>query len=583
MTDINIAYKNTNQSKTEYALTAHDSYLSVNINNAELDHELAVFISALDWLCKAVRVPQHLPLQRGCLVSSSCCCISYLETKNATIGYDSSNSGICLAFSLSTEPIQELKHNCWQQLFRSCFVLEENGLSKHHEPVGKGLAMSFDLMVSLAAIEYPVIVKDTVLLTGYSTVLVPTRLEADYVQFHLEVDEKQQINPFGLKSGQRALVTDYTQFKSKRCFVGWCETAHITLGTKQLPMTVRHSGAREKRRTLHKTGVSAGGQIVFPAPIQAGFGAQKNFSFRSHRLTFSPASIFSKMLYDVSNQVILIADVTARRSWLVPKLSLILHMAHAWVIEKGIAQSTPSYPIPFADPHEDGVALIQALERHGDTAICGYGSDSFRLRSLFLGLNINLLATVSLTERSKRKSLYGFEFMEVVSEPGRGAFMKEIKIETDQSWLPLANLADAVIICSEIGEAITPAEGDSRRNSTCNALPSGRDYLAAHLSCLTYLARCAGRELVAPLQDSRIALSRKLFWSIIGEPFEACTHGVQSTDTCWSRGYILQEISQTNILHSLLFKLERNPSTCPQKFCLHGAVVFGGHLDDPSS
>lgn len=582
MTDINLAYKTTQQSKTEYALTAHDSYLSVNINNAVLDHELDVVISALDWLCKAFRIPQHLPLQRGCLVSSSCCRISYLETKNATIGYDSSKSGICLDFSLSTEPMQELEHNCWQQLFHSCFVLEEKELSRYHGTVGKGLEMSFDLMVSLAATEYPVIVKDTVFLTGYRTVLVPTQLEADYVQFHLEVNERQQINPFNLKSGERAPVTDYTQFKSKRCFVGWCETAQITLGTQRLPLTVRYSGAQEQRRTLHMTGVSAGGHIGSAAPIQAGVSGQATFSFISHHLAFSPASEYSKMLFDVSKQVVLISDVTARRSWLVSKLSLILHMAHAWVIDNGIAQDTSSDPIPFADPHDDGIAVRQALECHGDTAVCGHGNDLFRLRSLLLGLSINLLATVNLTERSRHNSLYGFEFMDIVSEPGRGAFMKRVKVGTDQSWLPLANLADAVIICSDIGEAITPAEGDSRKNSMCNALPPGRDYLAAHLSCLVSLARRAGRELVLPLQDPRIALSREKFWTIIGEPFEACTHGVQSTDTCWTRGHILQEISQTNFLPSL-FKLERNPSPCPQKFCLNGAVVFGEHFDDPAA
>lgn len=156
--------------------------------------------------------------------------------------------------------------------------------------------------------------------------------------------------------------------------------------------------------------------------------AARQIYFLSHRLTFSPASVYSKMLFDGSKQVVLISNVTARHSSLVPKLSLILHMARAWVIENGIPESTPSDPIPFADPHDDGIAVIKALECHGDIAVCGHGFDSFRLLSLLLGLNINLLASVSLSERSKRKALYGFEFMDIVSEPGRGAFMKKIKI-----------------------------------------------------------------------------------------------------------------------------------------------------------
>lgn len=584
MTDINLAYKNTNQYTTRYSLTFHDSYLSVDIDSAVLDRELVVFISAFDWLCKAIRNPQRLPPQRGFLVSFSSCRISYLEAKRkATTGYDPSNSGIRLSFLLLAEPLHELEHNCWQQLFRSCFVLEEEGISECLGPLGKGLEMSFDLMVSLAAAEYPVKVQDRVVLVGYHTVLVPTQLEADYIQFHLEVDEQKQINPFNLNYGERPRVTDYMRFKSMRCFVGWCETAHIKLGTQRLPVTVRYSGAQEKRKTLQMTGFSVGCQVVSAVPIQAGVNGQANFSFVSHRLTFSPASVYSKMLLDASKQVALISDATARRSWLVPKLSLILHMAHAWVIENGLPQSTLSDPIPFADPHEDGIAVIQALERHGDIAVCGHGDDSFKLRSLFLGLNINLLETVSLVERSKGKYLYGFEFMDVVSQPGRGAFMKKIKIETCQSWLALANLADAVIICSELGEAIAPAEGDSRRNSMCNALPSGQDYLAAHLSCLGYLANRAGGELASLLQDPRVTLSKERFWTITGEPFETCTHGIHSTDTCWSRGSILQKVCQKNIIHSVLPMLERSRASSPRRLCLKGAVVFGGHIEESVS
>lgn len=579
MTDINPAYENTDHSTTQYSMNVHNSNLSINIDSTVLAHELAIFISAFDWLCKAVRKPQHLRPQRGFLVSLSCCRISYLNTSENT---NSPNSGICLDFSLLDEPVQEkLGHNCWQQLFESCFVLEEEEeLSEYLGPLGKGLEMSFDLMVSLAATEYPVQVNHTVVLVGYHTVLVPTRLEANYVQFHLQVDKKQQINPFNLNYGERLQVTDYTRFKSLRCFIGWCEAAHITLGTQQLPITVTYSGAREQRKTLHMTGFSAGGQVFSTAPIQAGFSGHANFSFLSHRLTFNAATIYSKMLLDVSKQVVLIADVTARRSWLVPKLSLMLHMAHAWVKKNGLQQSTSSDPIPFADPHRDGIAVISALERHGDIAVCGHGSDSFRLRSLFLGLNINLLATVSLTERSKRNNLYGFEFLDIVSEPGRGAFMKKIKIKPGRSWLALANLADAVIICSEIGEAIAPV-GDSRRKSECNILPSGQDYLAAHVSCLGCLAHRAGGELVSLLQDSRIALSQKELWNITGEPFETCTHDAHSTDTCWKKGDILQRIYKKKKFHGLP-SLERTHLSSPRNLFLNGAVVFGGHHDAPA-
>lgn len=575
-TDINLAYKNKDQSTTQYSLAFHDSHLSVNIDVAKFDRALAVFISTFDWLCKAVRRPQHLPSQQGFLVSSSSCRKSKLEEERTPeTGFKSSKSEIHLSFTLLAEPLQELEHNCWQQLFRSCFVVEEEGLFEHLGPLGKGLEMSFDLMVSLAATEYPVKVNGGVVLVGYHTVLIPTQLEADYVQFHLAVDNEQQINPFKLSYGRRVLVTDYAPFKTMRCFVGWCEIAHIKLGTQGLPATVRYSRAQEIRKTLHLTGISAAFQVFSASPIQAGVNGQATFSFASHHLSFKPASVYSKMLLDASKQVVLISDITARRSWLVPKLSLILHMAHAWIIENSLAQSTLSNPVPFADPHDDGIAVIRTLDSCGNIAVCGQGDDSFRLRSLFLGLNINLLATVSLNKKSTSRCLYGFEFMDIVTEPGRGGFMKKIRINTNQSWLALANLADAVVICAGLGEAMVPAEGGSRRNTKCNILPAGQDYLAAHVSCLAYLAKRAGGELASILDSSRVALSRGRFWNISGEPFETCTHDKHSIETCWNRAGILQKVCQNNVLHSMLHIPEETRVSCSRRLCLNGAVVFG--------
>jgi hypothetical protein len=67
-------------------------------------------------------------------------------------------------------------------------------------------------------------------------------LETNYVQFHLEIDDNQQINPFDLDYGERVLISDDTQFKPMRCFVSWCESAHIKLSTKELPVTAKYSG-----------------------------------------------------------------------------------------------------------------------------------------------------------------------------------------------------------------------------------------------------------------------------------------------------------------------------------------------------
>jgi hypothetical protein len=282
------------------------------------------------------------------------------------------------------------------------------------------------------------------------------------------------------------------------------------------------------------------------------------------------------MLYDTAKDVVLISDVHHRRSWLVPKLSLMLHMAHVWFAENSGRSDININPIPFAEPHDDESIVIRALEGHGDLAVCGQGNDSFKLRSLLLGLSINLLASVHHKAESTSKVIYGFEFMDIILEPGRGTPMKEVKIETSPSWLVLANLADAVIICSKLGEAIAPAQGCCRSNEQCNTVPCGQDYLAAHLSCLDRFRSRAGKEWFALDEPNPGPLyQRKIHWRVSGNPFEVCGHKVQSKDTCWRGTNRLQNFDRKFVFLSKNSKEDHSGTTGSRKLGIKGAVVFG--------
>ncbi|KAF2452247.1 hypothetical protein BDY21DRAFT_295039, partial [Lineolata rhizophorae] len=284
---------------------------------------------------------------------------------------------------------------------------------------------------------------------------------------------------------------------------------------------------------------------------------------------------YTKMLYDTSKDVVLISDVHNRRSWLVPKLSLMLHMAHAWAAENGLSTFPNSDPMPFAEPYDDASVVIRALEGQGDLIVCGQGNDSFKLRTLLLGLSINLLASTNCKAKSTTGTLYGFELMDLIMEPGRGCLMKELKIKTSQTWLALANLADAVIICSELGEAITPAPNGSRGNAKCGILPRGQDYFAAHLSCLDRLRSRAGKQPVTLNKPSQVPLSTKILWKVSGNPFELCKHECHSVDTCWNKPNILQSLDHENPFWFMHSTQKPSSSAGLQGLDVKGAVVFG--------
>jgi hypothetical protein len=556
----------------------------IQIGHTVCRHLLNKLISTLDWLCRAIRSPSQDPSSDRFNVSVSSCQVSlWNHNYSSRTGEEFSSSHVSLAFTLLSEPLPELQHNCWQKLFQSCFVLDDEGNehgddedNKQNEFNGRGLELSFDLMTTLAAVEYPTTVHGGVVLVGYHTALIPVRVKYNYVQFHLKVSKDRQINPFELDCSPNLQDLDWDRFKSKRCFVGWCDSALINLGTSRLPPTVTYSGARTKEKSLQLSGVSTGFQFVSASPIQAGVNGQANFTFLSHRLHFRPASEYTKMLYDTAKDVVLISDVHHRRSWLVPKLSLMLHMAHVWFAENSGRSDISINPIPFAEPHDDESTVIRALEGQGDLAVCGQGNDSFKLRSLLLGLSINLLASVHHKAESTSKIIYGFEFMDIILEPGRGTPMKEVKIETSPSWLVLANLADAVIICSKLGEAIAPAQGCCRSNEQCNTVPCGQDYLAAHLSCLDRFRSRAGKEWFALDEPNPGPLyQRKIHWRVSGNPFEACGHKVHSRDTCWRGANRLQNFDRKFVLLSKTSKEDHSGTTGTRKLGIKGAVVFG--------
>jgi hypothetical protein len=298
--DRSLEHEEWDRSTLDYTLSFDGCDLVAQIGNNVYGHRLSTLISALEWLCRAIRSPYQEPSPPEAVLSLSSCQILPLNGhRKSTAEEGPPLPEISLNFTLLSEPFLGLAQNCWQELFVTCFVLEDEE-SECVEAYGKGLELSFDLMITLAAVVYPIIVHGGVVLAGYQTVLIPTQVELTYVQFHLQVRDDGQINPFELDYGQRVQSTDWAQFKSMRCFLGWCSSAHIKLGTSSLPTTVTYSSARTKERTLHLNGVSAGFQLVSAAPIQAGVNGQASFTFLSHHLRFPPKSYYARMLLDTA-------------------------------------------------------------------------------------------------------------------------------------------------------------------------------------------------------------------------------------------------------------------------------------------
>ncbi|KAL4902361.1 hypothetical protein BDW74DRAFT_63097 [Aspergillus multicolor] len=389
--------------------------------------------------------------------------------------------------------------------------------------------MPFDLMMSLAAAEFQVAVDDSIVFLGYRTVLYPTAIHENSVQFHLLTGDKGQINPYLQNYGTSLLIKNAAQFTKMRYFLGWTTNAQVNLGTKRLPASIRWSGGANEGRSLRLDGYTAMVQAGASAPLQANLSLQADFKYRSHWVYFDPTTVYEQLLADTAEEVVLIYDSNEQRCRLVPKLSLLLHMSQAYASRRGC----PSSQIPFVEPYSDATALREQLKWFGNTAILGDGGNALRFKQLLLGLNINLLKTRAVIRASEGKHLYGFELGNIITQPGRGSCMKKLEINrlASKSWISIANEVDAVLVCAGLGDVITAVDEARPRNELCSKVPQGQDYLAATINCLKTLVERRSSVLAGELEPQLLQISDERSWDLSSSQFSVCEHSGESL-TC---------------------------------------------------
>ena len=562
-------------------------------------------LKIMAWICEAIRAP----LQKGLVSSSSICQIIRVQiadtdgSETATASATKQTYGLKLFFSLA-EPKTTMEFgpslptggNCWQLLLDTAII--SSRCPRTRPPGFKGLEVSLELMIEMAAIDAVVQVDEGVVLIGYRTALIPIKSKGNCIQFHLEVSACGPINPYELEclredSGQFIMYEkNVRNFKNMRCFVGWCNSAMINLGTNKLPDNREYSRARGKQKVIVWDGISVTAQAVSAAPLQAGAAFGMTGRFKPTQLRFPRSESYTQTLKDMANHTALVIDAEEKRSWLVPKLSLVLHMCHMWLRDGIASESLHSFDenaIPLIEPHWSGSAISQLLEGKGDNRICGQGSDTILLRHLLLGININLQNSKANTEKPSGNVLYGYEIMAMIQQPEAGGEIKQIRVTTQgKSWLPLIQHVDAVAVGSNLGSIITATPVKSRVCERCNVMPIGLHLMAAAMGPWTVIAH---RKSVKEenLHTEVLQLGEGHFhdqfwvraWQLSGRPFEPCVHDAGCGESCWSQEHRFQQIANRVVWS----RLQTNQQVQSQLKALpkRGALVFGHKADDRSS
>ncbi|KAK8022649.1 hypothetical protein PG993_013416 [Apiospora rasikravindrae] len=272
--------------------------------------------------------------------------------------------------------------------------------------------------------------------------------------------------------------------------LGWFEQANVMLGTSSLDTANKRTwsnGTRSRHRTAHREGFEGGGQISFSLePINIALQAINTWKFHSNVQSYQAPDQYIQAIRLSSRKVATVIDTRSKQAWLIPFLSLVLHLCHRYFQEVRLSDEVGN-PIPFAEPLPDGaVSAIRTLEGKDDVVVLGRSGepDCENLRQLFLRINTNLLDTSGTREQPKGDAICASELMDAVVQLATGSVLKELTASGDAcAWQDLAGKADVIGVCSGIGEAIQPivAPGTPvRPGCECLHLPHSLYLLAAH-------------------------------------------------------------------------------------------------------
>lgn len=539
-------------------------------------------IDAIVWVCAAVRVnPQrqaHTGKRSKLHLSKANQLLFIKNAQPQALVY-----GLDKLTECSDQDL-EPQTKCWTGLFRSGII----AFRPLERQWGAGLEIPFEMLLELSGVENVYHIEGGIILMGFFTALVPiSRDEAtNSIQWHFEeVDGLlgELLKPYSLPSVLRDWYKsqDINTLRTSRCFVGWFARANILLGTRQLVENPRNklrwsTETKEHRQSARREGFEASGQLGFTAgPINTGLQLISTWRFHSNVQHFRRHEQYSLALRLGRGNVSVIIDSESKQVWLVPMLSLVLHLCHRYFQE--VCSGQAHNPLPFADPSPDGASeAARVLECNGDVLVFGATGDpdAENLRQLFLRINTNLLNSAGTREPSNKKKLFASELIAMVTEPARGSPLKEMKAPADaESWVGLLERVDFVGVCANIGYLIEP-DPPFANNCACCALPCDRYLLAAHMRCLDALSQREGCNIRHSL--NRVCrLGESVFWNMEKLYWTTCPAG--GHDTIWNeKDKILQQVSNREKGKGKNVLRFNGQTVAPQHLPEDGVVVFGG-------
>ncbi|KAE9362769.1 hypothetical protein N431DRAFT_358055 [Stipitochalara longipes BDJ] len=403
--------------------------------------------------------------------------------------------------SISVNPNDNLEQsNCWLPLFSSGILAQGFPIRQRPE-AALGLDLAFPVLAQLARLDGPMSYAEGIVFSGKLSIIFPTRLldaGTRGVQWHfVGVDDPASIVDI-LEESEWFQSRDFEQLITSRAFLGYCRYSQVLAGTKESlersqigESCIQRSISRLEIRpeanistTLTANGVWAATlktKVVLSKGLRAQIGDDEiDFRDRVHRTVKSPVLVF---------------DTATQSAWLIPEVSLILHMVHEYLKQDWVQTPRgPEVTLPYAQMSPDGGrAAFNAIVEHGHQELWERQEDGQAKRFMD---EINMKkAAARRTLRHPR--LLGWDFMDILSKEHL-FFERELPEDMGprMAWWELAINTDTLVIFgSNFGQLIRPHPEQTPVCKAWNPIPENFNLLIASARCIMYLAmKCNARD-----------------------------------------------------------------------------------------
>ncbi|KAH8671855.1 hypothetical protein BGZ60DRAFT_514571 [Tricladium varicosporioides] len=452
------------------------------------------FISALSWLCAAVR---YSPYTQVGLSSITINAIQKGKMPENMIGI----------YVSELEPLP-VGQTCWHSIFPHCVIAKDFPISERVD--GKGLEVSFQDMVlmsrSLSFVEFD----GGLIIEGLNSLLIPIQeLEEDQaLQWHFEIRKTELsrrnrsvrsiLQALGDSSWYKEL--DRGALAARRCFLGWVEDSLIMMGSKKhanAPIRWSQAQASPRTRYVHSPNFTIGtsGAGFFTAEVQL---TRTSVSVPSH-LTMPVNKDIYDTLSDDGGMHVFVHDTGNKTTWCLPQACVVLHILHALVKSRkyqlfkgGDLRSLPYVELGSVNG-EEALSILrevlaftvvkQGLERNKslETLAVTVKQVWQFINTIRTGLD-GAMIEFSKLGLGPPKLLHGVEFLSVMKLADR-LEIREVPINA--AWTHLTSEDTAVIFCSGMRQPIVPKSLDNLCDKW-REVPAGQQYLVATAFALQY-------------------------------------------------------------------------------------------------